>query len=72
MWRGFSFNLNLQIQMCVYGGIIFDIIYCFEGANFEQSYDFLWNLVLKKLDRGRVNCGTIILRGRWLFGQNEI
>ena len=26
MWRGFSFNLNMQIQICVYRGIIFDII----------------------------------------------
>ncbi len=25
-----------------------------------------------KLDRGRVNCGTFILRGCWLFWQNEI
>ena len=126
MSRGFSFNLNLQIQICVYGGIIFDIILaipihtyglryhlsdsytyistyvltrkfsfyshhhshlhqahaflynqlsecnCIEGANFEQSYDFLWNLVLVKLDCGHVNCGTIILWGCWLLWQNEI
>ena len=32
-------------------------------ANFERSYDLFCNLVLVKLDRGRVNCGAIILRG---------
>ena len=37
----------------------------------EASHNFMWLLSIK-LRHGPVDCGTNILHGCWLFGQNEI
>ena len=44
MWRGLSINLNMQSQICVYRGIIFDIMLVI--PIYISTYVLTWNIFI--------------------------